>query len=127
MSVAPGTLLSVAESLARLSQGELGAERSEAIARAAIGRAYYAAYHATLLAAHQAGYVPSAGSGHYDLWFRWCREEGWNVDLGFAGENLRNKRTRADYHIDRPLRDNPIVVVEEAKEIFRAIADNYPS
>lgn len=127
MAVHPTTILQIAEGLANLAQNEMDGEMREAVSRAAIDRAYLAAYHATLAVAIEQGYEPGIGSGHHQLWVVWCRRQGWNETVGFEGEELRDKRTRADYKIDRELRDDPMKAVAQAKRIFALISTDMAS
>lgn len=108
MSISPSDLLSQAERL-------LATAQSEAELRNAVGRAYYAAYHAGL-AFHDS--LPSKGRNpprkigvHAELAFRLSSPTILRTDVRFARsqnigrhlEWLHDKRVKADYRLSQTL------------------------
>lgn len=122
MSVSPNELLSLADAV-------LNGATTEAEWRNAVGRAYYAVYHAAK-AFHESlpapGKIPSSPTGvHEELAFRlsWPKIPESDArftksrDLGRKLRWLSMKRVLADYHLSSSFtRDDAIEVLERARE-----------
>jgi uncharacterized protein (UPF0332 family) len=93
----PRDILDVADTLITGSQ--------EAEWRAAVSRAYYAAFHVARQLLQQCGFsVPIADRAHAYLWLRLANSG--HSDIQHAGRSLnelREVRNWADYDLDRPL------------------------
>jgi hypothetical protein len=108
--------LEVAEELARG-----GPEANEAHHRAAVSRAYYAAFHAArvFLAAKRQVAFPGGGTDHDVAIREMLRHKG---KLGGQLRALREKRTWADYKLDARVPENESrIALAWAKNIVGAL------
>lgn len=108
-------LLSVAERLA--------ADGDEASSRSAIGRAYYAAYHAAARYVRQAGLL-EVGHSHRTVWAVLTdQSDAERSDLGLRGAALKRRRTEADYRLPFPgnVSEQAGLAIQEGKALVQAI------
>ena len=101
----------------------------EADWRSGVSRAYYAAFHVARLLLRQCGFaVPRAEQAHAYLWLRLSNTGRADVDqVGSDLNDLRSKRNRADYDLDRPFPEGEAVnCVQDAEDIVRLL-DQIPT
>jgi len=114
--MSPRDVLAVAE--------ELCDGATEAFWRAAIGRGYFAAFHAARQLLQQAGFtVPEADRAHGYLWLRLCNcGHPEVVAVGVSLKALRGLRNRADYDLDQPVSHRAAIVhVDEAARLLELL------
>ena len=93
--------------------------RGEITARGAASRGYYAAFHATLAAYHDARPTPRINPSH-EGWASWLRQSRLRElqTTGAVLEELRRLRIAADYDLaDTPDQLEPIRKLRDVKDI----------